>query len=193
ERTRDAIERQVLIPTVHAMNHEGRRFRGILFAGIKLTPAGPKVLEYNVRFGDPECQVLMMRMQSDLVPYLKACAAGTLEELDAPEWDPRPAVTVVLCSGGYPESYPKGLEIQGLPADSEQEGLVVFHAGTATDERGRIVTAGGRVLAVTALGETPAEARSRAYAAAEAIQFEGKTLRSDIGVSGESIMEQQSG
>ncbi len=189
ERTRDAIERQILLPTVHGLNHEGRRFRGVLFAGIKLTPAGPKVLEYNVRFGDPECQVLMMRLKSDLLPYLNACAHGTLEELEAPEWERRPAVTVVLASGGYPGSYPKGIPITGVDEIEQGEELQVFQAGTALDEEGRLVTAGGRVLAVTALGDDLDQARERAYAAADAIQFEGKTLRRDIGHSALASLE----
>jgi len=188
ERTRDTIERQVLLPTVHGLNHEGRRFRGLLFAGIKLTPAGPKVLEFNVRFGDPECQVLMMRMKSDLVPYLNACAHGNLEELEAPEWDPRPAVTVVLASGGYPGAYPKGLEITGIEEVAQDDELQVFQAGTGIDD-GKLVTAGGRVLAVTALGDDLDQARERAYAAADTIQFEGKTLRRDIGKSALASLE----
>ena len=181
DRMRDIIERQVLLPTLHGMNREGRRFQGILFAGIKLTTGGPKVLEYNVRFGDPECQVLMMRFKSDIVPYLDACARGTLDELEAPEWDQRPACTVILVSAGYPGAYPQGIPIEGLEELEPNEELAVFHAGTRRDDDGRLVTAGGRVLAVTAIGEDLAEARARAYAAAEALHFEGKTLRSDIG------------
>ncbi|RMH01763.1 MAG: phosphoribosylamine--glycine ligase [Planctomycetota bacterium] len=189
QRTRDAIERQILLPTVHGLNHEGRRFRGILFAGLKLTPAGPKVLEFNVRFGDPECQVLMMRLRSDLLPYLRACALGELEELEAPEWDLRPAVTVVLASGGYPGEYPKGIPIQGLDEIEQGEDLQVFQAGTTRDGDGRLVTAGGRVLAVTALGEDLPQARERAYAAADRIRFEGRTLRRDIGRAALSTLE----
>lgn len=189
ERARELVERQILLPTVHGMNHEGRRFRGILFAGLKLTPAGPKVLEYNARFGDPECQILMMRLQSDLLPLLLGCANGELEEQEAPTWDPRPAVTVVLASGGYPESYPKGLAISGLENLELGPELQVFHAGTALSEGGELQTAGGRVLAVTALGDTLSEARSVAYAAAEQIHFEGKTLRTDIGAAGVVALE----
>mgnify|MGYP001165350785 CR=1 FL=1 len=189
ERARELIERQILLPTVHGMNHEGRRFRGILFAGLKLTPAGPKVLEYNVRFGDPECQILMMRLQSDLLPLLMGSAQGELEEQDAPRWDERPAVTVVLASGGYPESYPKGLPITGLESLEQTPDLQVFHAGTSLSEEGDLQTSGGRVLAVTALGDTLSEARDRAYEAAEKIHFEGKTLRTDIGVAGVAAME----
>jgi len=179
-RTFDSVERQVLLPTIHGMNHEGKRFRGVLFAGLKLTPAGPKVLEYNVRFGDPETQVLMMRMKSDLVPYLLACSEGTLGELKAPEWDPRPAITVILASGGYPGAYDKGVPIHGLD-DIEVDGdLQVFQAGTAM-QGDQLVTAGGRVLAVTAMGANLADARDRAYAAIEKIEFAGMNFRRDIG------------
>ena len=181
-RTRDAVERQVILPTVHGMNHEGRRFQGVLFAGLKLTAAGPKVLEYNVRFGDPECQVLMPRLKSDLVPYLMACSNGKLDELEAPEWDPRPAITVILASGGYPASYPKGIPISGLDDVEQSDDLQIFHAGTA-EKDGQIVTAGGRVLAITALGDDLAQARERAYQAVDKIDFEGKTFRTDIGLA----------
>ncbi len=191
DRMRDSIERQVLLPAVHGMNHEGRPFRGILFAGLKLTPAGPKVLEFNVRFGDPECQILMMRLQADLVPYLLACATTTLEELEAPAWDPRPAVTVILASRGYPGKYETGFPILGLDALETGSDLQVFHAGTALNEAGDLVTAGGRVLAVTALGETMAEARERAYVAADEISFEGAQRRTDIGaVASAAALEQ---
>ncbi|MAW60096.1 MAG: phosphoribosylamine--glycine ligase [Planctomycetes bacterium] len=179
-RTADAVERQVILPTIHGMNHEGRRFQGILFAGLKLTPAGPKVLEYNVRFGDPECQVLMLRLKSDLVPLLLACAEGDLDGCEAPEWDTRPAITVILASQGYPGKYEKGIPIHGLDALETGDDLQVFHAGTAL-QGDQLVTNGGRVLAVTALGETLLEARDRAYAAVDAIEFEGKTFRRDIG------------
>ncbi len=189
DRMRDTVERHVLLPTLHGMNREGRRFQGILFAGLMLTAGGPKVLEYNVRFGDPECQVLMMRFRSDIVPYLDACARGTLEELDAPEWDPRPACTVVLASGGYPGDYPKGLPIEGVDGFEGDGELQIFQAGTARDDDGRLVTAGGRVLAVTALGDDIADARARAYAAVDAIKFEGMTLRRDIGAAAEAAHE----
>ncbi|MBC8404680.1 MAG: phosphoribosylamine--glycine ligase [Planctomycetes bacterium] len=181
-RTRDAVERQVILPTIHGMNHEGRRFQGVLFAGLKLTAAGPKVLEYNVRFGDPECQALMPRLKSDLVPYLLACANGNLEELEAPEWDERPSITVVLAAGGYPASYPTGIPIHGLDDVEQGDALQIFHAGTA-EVAGQIVTAGGRILAVTALGSDLYEARQRAYQAVEKIEFEGKTFRTDIGLA----------
>ncbi len=189
ERARDAVERQVLVPTVHGMNHEGRRFRGVLFAGLKLTTAGPKVLEYNVRFGDPECQVLMMRFKSDLLPYLKATADGTLEELEAPEWDPRPCVTVVAVSKGYPGKYKKGIPITGLDDVECDDELQVFHAGTKLSKAGELQTNGGRVLSVTALGDTLSAARKRAYATLEQIDFAGKGFRNDIGNAGVEAME----
>ena len=188
ERMRDSIERQVLVPTVHAMNHEGKRFRGVIYAGLKVTPAGPKVLEYNVRFGDPEAQVLMMRMRSDIVPYLAATAAGTLEELEAPEFDLRPCVCVVLASGGYPGSYRKGLPITGIEDVARSDSLQVFEAGTSLEDGAR-VTSGGRVLAVTALGDSLSQARQAAYSAAEQIQFDGKVIRRDIGLAGVKALE----
>jgi phosphoribosylamine--glycine ligase len=145
-------------------------------------------LEYNVRFGDPECQVLMMRFASDLVPYLKACTDGTLDQLDAPAWDKRPACCVVLASGGYPEAYSTGVPIHGLDKVEAASDLQVFHAGTKEVD-GQIVTSGGRVLTITALGDTMGQARERAYAAAELIEFEGKTMRTDIGLAAEQAME----
>ena len=189
ERTLDAIERQILVPTVHGMNHEGRRFHGVLFAGIKLTTVGPKILEYNVRFGDPECQVLMMRMKSDILPYLLATANGSLEDLDAPEWDSRPSVTIVLVSGGYPGDYRCGFPITGLDTIECDDELQVFHAGTRFGDGDEILTDGGRVLAITAKGETLSAARARAYEVAEQINFEGKGWRTDIGQAGVEAME----
>lgn len=180
DRTRALIERHVMLPTVHALNHEGRRFQGVLFAGIKLTAGGPKVLEFNARFGDPECQALMMRFRSDLLPYLHACANGTLDALEAPEWDPRPSCCVVLAARGYPEQPERGQEIRGLDRVEQGADLQVFHGGSELRD-GRLLTAGGRVLTVAALGDDPAQARERAYAACDLIEFEGKTLRRDIG------------
>ncbi len=189
DRTRALIERVVFLPTVHAMNHEGRRFQGVLFAGLKLTAGGPRVLEYNARFGDPECQVLMMRLSSDLLPYLHACAAGTLEDLQAPEWDPRPACCVVLAARGYPAAPENGRTIEGLDEIETGDDLQVFHGGTALRD-GRLVTAGGRVLTVTALGADHAQARERAYAACARIHFDGMTLRNDIGLAALRFAEQ---
>ncbi|MDA1259634.1 MAG: phosphoribosylamine--glycine ligase [Planctomycetota bacterium] len=182
DRTRALIEKHVFLPTVHGLNHEGHRFQGVLFAGLKLTAGGPKVLEYNVRFGDPECQVLMMRLRSDLLPYLYACATNTLDKLEAPEWDPRPACCVVLAARGYPEAPLKGDLIEGLDDLTTSDTLQVFHSGTALRD-GKLVSNGGRVLAVTAVGEDAADARNRAYAACAAIRFEGMQFRRDIGLS----------
>lgn len=188
ERTLSLIERQVLLPTLHGMVREGRPFQGVLFAGLIMTAGGPKVLEYNARFGDPECEVLMMRLDSDLLPYLMACSQGNLEELEAPDWDPRPACCVVLASGGYPDAYQKGIRITGLEEVVEGPDLQVFHAGT-TMKDGELVTNGGRVLAVTARGENLAEARRLAYEAVDKIHFEGKTYRTDIGLEAERALE----
>ncbi|MCP4093688.1 MAG: phosphoribosylamine--glycine ligase [Planctomycetes bacterium] len=188
ERTATLIERQILLPTLHGMVREGHPFQGVMFAGLMLTSGGPKVIEYNVRFGDPECQILMMRFASDLVPYLKACSDGTLDQLEAPSWEKRPACCLVLASEGYPESYRTGVPIQGLDKVETNNDLQIFHAGTAEVD-GEIVTAGGRVLSITALGDTMAEARQRAYDAAELIEFEGKTMRSDIGLAAEQALE----
>ena len=188
ERMRDTIEREVLLPTLHGMNHEARPFQGVLFAGLILTVAGPKVLEYNVRFGDPECQVLMMRLKSDLVPLMLAVATGKLDECEGPEWDSRCCVTVILASEGYPGKYPTGMPIHGLGDVASGEDLQVFHCGTALEE-GHLVTAGGRVLAVTAMGESVSDARERAYAAVDVIDYEGKIFRKDIGEPVEEAAE----
>lgn len=188
ERTRDAIERQIFLPALHGLNHEGRLFQGILYAGLKLTPAGPKVLEFNCRFGDPECQALMLRLRSDLLPLLHAAATGRLEEQEAPVWDPRPAVCVVLAAAGYPNAPRVGFEIGGLDEVETGPELQVFHSGTAEHD-GRLTTAGGRVLSVTALGEDLATARRRAYEAVERIRFEGRTYRRDIGAEALEALE----
>ena len=173
------IEEKVLVPTVHAMATEGYSFGGLLYAGLMLTPAGPRVLEFNVRFGDPETQPTLARLRSDLFELLWAAASGELHEVEV-EWDPRSAVTVVLTSGGYPGSYRKGYEITGIEAAEAHEDVVVFHAGTEM-RAGRLVTNGGRVLGVTALGVDVAEARRKAYAAIKEISFEGMVYRTDIG------------
>ena len=174
------IESQIIFPTVHAMNREGRRYRGFLYAGLMLTAQGPRVLEYNCRLGDPETQPLLMRLSSDLLPLLLATAEGKLSELEAPVWDPRTAVCVVACSGGYPGEYKKGLPIFGLDRVATGPDLQVFHAGTA-QKGGDLLTAGGRVLAATALGADATEARARAYAALQGIEFAGMHYRTDIG------------
>ncbi|MEE9201428.1 MAG: phosphoribosylamine--glycine ligase [Candidatus Brocadiales bacterium] len=175
-----AIEKDVLVPTVHAMKKEGRPYRGIIYVGLMLTYAGPKVLEYNVRFGDPETQPLLMRLKGDLLPTLLAVANGRLETVDF-EWDPRPAVCVVMAAGGYPQKYEKGDAIDGLDDISgPDDDVVVFHAGT-TMKQGTVVTNGGRVLGVTALGDDIEDAQKKAYDAVAKIGFKGAYYRKDIG------------
>ena len=171
-------ERKILVPTIHGMNREGRRFRGVLYAGLMITGSGPMALEFNVRFGDPEAQPLLMRMKSDIVPILLACARGNLAEQDL-EWRKEAAVCVVMASGGYPGEYEKGFPIEGLGAFDNRKDVVVFHAGTKQAGK-RVVTNGGRVLGVTALGGTIAEARDKAYDAAGQIHFERAHYRRDI-------------
>lgn len=178
--TLERIEREVLIPAVDAMKRDGIQYRGVLYAGLMLTPGGPKVLEFNCRFGDPECQPLMMRLKGDLVEVLWATASGTLDDVDV-SFDQRTACCVVMCSGGYPGEYKKGAVITGLDDFADQEDLVVFHAGTKQNADGKIVTNGGRVLGVTALADDLVSARNRANAACERIHFEGGFYRHDIG------------
>ncbi|MFH5186453.1 phosphoribosylamine--glycine ligase [Paenibacillus sp. TAB 01] len=170
----EAIE-TIIKPTAAAMVSEGRPFRGVLFAGLMITPQGPKTIEFNARFGDPETQVVLPRLQTDLLDIFLAAVNGHLEQMDI-QWSDEAAVCVILASEGYPGSYPKGLPIEGL---NEVQDAIVFHAGTALKD-GQIVTNGGRVLGVTALGKDIAEARQKAYAAAEGIRFQGKHSRSDI-------------
>ena len=175
----DRVVKEVLVPTVHAMSKEDRPFKGVLYAGIMITEQGPKVLEYNVRFGDPEAQPLLMRLECDLVDLLEAVVEGRLEDTEI-RWDPRPAVCVVMASGGYPGKYEKGKPILGLDEAAKLEDVQVFHAGTAA--RGdEIVTAGGRVLGVTALGQDVKGAIDRAYEAVDRISWEGVQFRRDIG------------
>ena len=173
------IDREVLVPTVHAMNAQGRPYKGVLYAGLMMTPGGPKVLEYNARFGDPETQAILVRMKSDLVPILMAVTDGTLDKMEI-EWDPRPAVCVVMASPGYPGPYEKGKEITGLDAVKDMRDVIVFHAGT-TYKDGKVVTNGGRVLGVTALGDDIGWARLHAYEAVRKIKFQGVQFRTDIG------------
>jgi phosphoribosylamine--glycine ligase len=174
----DRVISEILVPTVHAMNAAGTPFRGLLYAGVMFTRAGPRVLEFNVRFGDPETQPLMMRLRSDLVEAILACLEGRLDEVRL-DWDRRAAVCVVMASQGYPGTYEQGYEITGIE-DAEALGdVVVFHAGTARSD-GRLVTAGGRVLGVTALGADIEQARARAYQAVARIRFHGAHYRSDI-------------
>lgn len=166
--------------TVAGLRAEGIDYRGVLYGGFMLTPAGPKVLEFNARFGDPETQVILPRLQTDLLEVMLATAERRLSEIEL-VWSDRWAVSVVLASGGYPGSYRSGLPITGIEKAAAIEGVTVYHAGTALDCDGRLVTAGGRVLNVTALGDDFASARDRAYEAAALIEFEGKYLRTDIG------------
>jgi phosphoribosylamine---glycine ligase len=176
----ERIEREVLVPTLRAMEKEHRPFRGILYAGLMLTEEGPRVVEFNCRLGDPEAQVLMPLMESSLLDLLAAVANGQpLANLPPVRWRRGTAVTTVLASGGYPGEYPKGVPI-ALPPDVNATDTVVFHAGTALKD-GRLVTSGGRVFAVTAVGADIEEAARKSLAAAERIQFEGRTLRRDIG------------
>ena len=166
--------------TVDAMKAEGREFKGIIFFGLMLTADGPKVLEYNARFGDPETQVVLPRMKNDPVDLFEACIDGTLDQIDL-EFEDNAAVCVVLASAGYPEHYEKGFEIRGLENFKDRDGYYVFHAGSKFDEQGRVVTNGGRVLGVTATGTNLKEARANAYKATEWIDFDNKYMRHDIG------------
>ena len=166
-------------PTVDAMKAEGRTFKGIIFFGLMLTEEGPKVLEYNARFGDPEAQVVLPRMKNDIIEVVEACIDGTLDQVDL-EFEDNAAVCVVLASDGYPVEYKKGLPISGLEEFKKHEGYYCFHAGTKFDG-GQIVTNGGRVLGVTAKGKDLKEARENAYAATQWVQFENKYMRHDIG------------
>jgi phosphoribosylamine--glycine ligase len=175
--------RQILDPFMRGCAAEGIDYRGILYPGLMLTKSGPKVLEFNARFGDPETQVYLTRLESDLVELLIASAEGTLGALE-PRWSSQASVCVVMASGGYPGSYPKGKIIAGLEAASALPGTKVFHAGTAIKD-GQIVTNGGRVLGVTALGRDVREAQTAAYTAVGAIHFDGAHYRRDIASKGQ--------
>ncbi len=172
-------EKYIYQPTVDAMAAEGREFKGIIFFGLMLTEDGPKVLEYNARFGDPEAQVVLPRMKNDLIEVAEACIDGTLDQIDL-QFEDNAAVCVVLASEGYPVSYEKGYPISGLDEFSRHEGYYCFHAGTKFDGE-HIVTNGGRVLGVTAKGKDLKEARANAYAATEWVHFKNKYMRHDIG------------
>lgn len=169
---------KIFIPTIEAMNKEGRTFKGCLYFGLMITQKGPKVIEYNCRFGDPETQVVLPRLKTDIMDIFEAIENETLSELDI-EWSDNACACVVIASGGYPKSYPKGLEIIGL-ANGQLAGVTVYHAGTAIKD-GRLVTSGGRVLGVTALGSDLKTALDKAYAAVDRIDFENKHYRKDIG------------
>ncbi|MHC4926762.1 MAG: phosphoribosylamine--glycine ligase, partial [Planctomycetota bacterium] len=178
EKLMDQIVKEILIPTVDGMNRNDTPYRGILYAGIMLTQGGPRVLEFNVRFGDPETQPILMRMKSDLLDVMEAVCDGRLGDI-AIQWDERPAVCVVMSSGGYPGSYEKGKVISGLDEAAKLKDVFVFQAGTAQSGTD-IVTNGGRVLGVTAVGDTIADAKARAYEAVDTISFEGAYCRRDI-------------
>ena len=167
-------------PTVDAMAAEGREFKGVIFFGLMLTPEGPRVLEYNARFGDPETQVVLCRMKNDIMDVVDACIDGTLDQVEL-QFEDNAAVCVVLASDGYPVSYKKGFEITGLESFEGKEDYYCFHAGSKLDGEGHIVTNGGRVLGVTAKGSTLKEARAKAYEAAQWVSFENKYMRNDIG------------
>lgn len=173
-------EENVYQRTIDAMAAEGREFKGVLFCGLMLTPNGPKVLEFNARFGDPEAQVVIPRMKNDILDVMEACADGTLDKIDL-QFEDNAAVCVMLASDGYPVSYQKGFEIRGLENFKDKDGYYVFHSGTKFDDEGKVVTNGGRVIGVTALGDDLKQARANAYEAIELIDFDNKYFRHDIG------------
>lgn len=179
EKMMTRIEREILVPIVDAMRRDFGRYEGLLYAGLMFTAAGPKVIEFNCRFGDPECQPAMMRLKSDLLEALVATAEHRLNEVQL-EWDTRPSICVVMCSGGYPGSYEKGKPITGIEAANAIEDVKVFHAGTKKVGN-QVVSAGGRVLGITAVGDTLEQAQEKAYQAVCKIQFEGAFWRNDIG------------
>ena len=172
------IEREILVPLVDGMNRNGTPYKGVLYAGVMLTAGGPKVLEFNARFGDPETQPILMRMKGDLLEIMTAVCDETLDKIDL-SWDPRPAVCVVMASGGYPGNYEKGKTITGIADAEKNPDVKVFQAGTKIQDD-KLVTNGGRVLGVTALGANISEAQSKAYKAVEMINFEGAYYRKDI-------------
>jgi len=176
----ERILEEILVPTVHTMKRQNVPFTGVLYAGLMLCAKGPKVIEYNVRFGDPECQPVLMRLQSDLLEILLAAAQGRLRQIQPPQWDPRPAVCVVMASDGYPGSYKTGQVITGLDRAAAMEDVKVFHAGTKLGPDGQVLTDGGRVLGVTALGDNIAQAKQLAYQAVRCIRWPGAWCRKDI-------------
>lgn len=174
------VESSVLVQTVHVMKRKRIPFRGILYAGMMMTPQGPKVLEYNVRFGDPECQPLLLRLKTDFLDLLEATVDRKLGEIGPLQWDERPSVCVVMASDGYPGKYEKGKVIRGLEDAAAIEDVKVFHAGTRLDENQNVLTNGGRVLGVTALGSSVATAKLQAYKAIKCIRWDGAWCRKDI-------------
>ena len=185
----DEAMTKIIAPTLATMAKRGAPYRGVLYAGLMLTPDGPKLVEYNARFGDPECQVLMRRLQSDIVPALEASAIGSVKDMTL-DWHDDAALTVVMAANGYPGSYDKGTVINGL--DKVRDDTVVFHAGTARAEDGAITATGGRVLNVTARGKTVAQAQASAYAGVDAIDWPQGFCRRDIGYR-EIAREQRDG
>ncbi len=177
----DQAMAKMILPTLQVLADAGTPFSGVLYAGLMIDKGEAKLIEFNVRFGDPECQIIMARMQSDIVPYLKACAAGTLDQLPPLDWDERPGVTVVMAAKGYPGSYTKGDAIKGLDIANAIDGVTVFHAGTRAGDDGVILASGGRVLNVTALGDTLDGAIKAAYRGVDAIDWPGGFFRRDIG------------
>lgn len=175
----DTAVEKILIPIVHELRKDGRNFRGCLYAGLMLTNNGPKVIEFNVRFGDPETQAVLMRLKSDLAAILMAAADGKLDEIEALEWDTRPSVCVVMAAEGYPGDYAKNLPIRGLEDAAQVPDAKVFHAGTKLVD-GQVLTDGGRVLGVTAVGDTVSEAKLHAYQAVKCIRWDGAWCRKDI-------------
>ena len=173
-------EKYVYQATVDAMAAEGRPFKGVIFFGLMLTPKGPKVLEYNARFGDPEAQVVLPRMKNDIVDVFEACIDGTLDKVDL-QFEDNACVCVILASDGYPLAYEKGFEIKGMQNFKGKDDYFLFHAGSKFNEEGKVVTNGGRVLGVTALGKDLKEARAKAYEATEWVDFDNKYMRHDIG------------
>ncbi len=172
------IEKEILVPTVHAMNREERPYKGVIYIGLMITSSGPMVLEFNVRFGDPEAQVILTRMKSDIVPIMLATITGELDKVDL-DWYSQASVCVVMASGGYPGSYDNGKQITGLDSVKNQEGVSVFHAGTKSAD-GKIITNGGRVLNVVACGEDIEAAQKKVYEAVSKISFDGAHYRRDI-------------
>ena len=179
ETMRQKVRDRIMLPMIRAMQLEGRPYKGILYAGLMLTKTGPQILEFNARFGDPETQPLLARMDSDIVPIFEACIDGTLDQCSL-EWKNESSVCVVMAAKGYPNSYDKGKPISGFKEANELSDVIVFHAGTKQHD-GEVLTSGGRVLGVTATGENIATAISRAYEAVKKIQWDGIHYRKDIG------------
>lgn len=181
EEVDEFCKKYIYQPTVDAMKAEGRPFKGVIFFGLMLTPEGPKILEYNARFGDPEAQVVLPRLENDIVDVFEACIDGTLDKVDLKFDNDRATVCVILASDGYPVEYKKGFPIEGLEKFKGKDDYYVFHSGTKFNDKGQIVTNGGRVLGVTATGKDLKEARKKAYEATEWVSFENKYMRHDIG------------